>query len=47
MYSTLAMFALQFTTTNLVLWGVVAVLFFAIIARRRSRQKQGKQVHTK
>jgi len=37
------LFALQFTTTNLVLWAVAAVLLFAIIARRRSRKGQCKR----
>jgi hypothetical protein len=38
MLSSLSMFAVQFTTTNVVLWSVGAVLLFLIVARRRSRK---------
>jgi MYXO-CTERM domain-containing protein len=38
MLTPLSIVALQVTATNVALWGVAAVLLFAIVARRRSRK---------
>jgi hypothetical protein len=42
MVTSLSMLAVQFTTTNLVLWGTGAVLFCIIVARRRARNARAK-----